>query len=168
MPVTQNALQSFARKRFLFFSITFSLLLILDQLSKTVAKSHLAAQKITVAGGAITLSYIENPSGFLGILHNVPEPLRRHILTTGVAIILTVFTVHLLTRKNITFAPLLLCSSIIAGGASNLLDRVIQGVGVIDFVSFNFYFFSTGFCNLADIYVLTGSFGLGFILSRYS
>ena len=159
--------QLLIRKHLAIFFAIFAFLVATDQLTKAVAKQQLASKaSISVFGDFINLSYIENPFGFLGILINVPEAIRDIVLTLGVALILIGSTIYIISRQNIELPPLLLSTALLAGGTSNLLDRLLQQVGVIDFISFNFYFFSTGLCNLADIYIFIGSFGLGFILAK--
>jgi signal peptidase II len=53
---------------------------------------------------------------------------------------------------------------VIGGGISNLLDRLIQDGGVTDFLSVGFGEFRTGIFNLADVYILLGSFILGYYI----
>ncbi len=153
------------RVRFFFF-FTSSLILI-DQLTKLTAKSFLASgQSFSVLADFITLSYIENPYGFLGILINFPEGIRNFLLTSIVALLLIFAIYYCLFNRMVSIVKLLFTCCIISGGFSNLLDRLIQEVGVIDFISFNFILFKTGLCNFADLYIFVGGFGLGFLLTK--
>lgn len=146
----------------------FSIFLIaLDQLTKYSAKSYLAGgRSYSFLGELISLSYIENPYGFLGILFNTPETIRNFLLTAVVALLLVCTIYYVLFNKKLTITKLLFTCLIISGGLSNLLDRLIQDVGVIDFMSFNLLFFKTGLCNIADLYIFIGGFGLGFVLTK--
>lgn len=141
--------------------------LLSDQITKFIAKSSLQGQEpILFFNGAITFSYIENPFGFLGILTHFPDNIRPFFLVLGVFILLIALLSYALMSKKITRIKLLCLSMIVAGGISNLVDRLIQEIGVIDYMSFGFGTFRTGLCNLADVYILFGSFLLGFLIAK--
>jgi signal peptidase II len=53
---------------------------------------------------------------------------------------------------------------VVGGGMSNLLDRLLHDGGVTDFLSIGIGNFRTGIFNLADVYILIGSFVLGYYL----
>ncbi len=57
---------------------------------------------------------------------------------------------------------------ITGGGLSNLLDRLIGDGGVTDFMIVGTGYLQTGIFNLADVFILSGSFVLGFHLFRRS
>lgn len=138
-----------------------------DQLTKVIAKSYLQNQEpLHLFNGIITFSYIENPFGFLGILTHFPDNIRPFFLVLGVFILLIALLSYALMSKKITRIKLLCLSMIVAGGISNLVDRLIQEIGVIDYMSFGFGTFRTGLCNLADVYILFGSFLLGFLIAK--
>jgi signal peptidase II len=50
---------------------------------------------------------------------------------------------------------------VVGGGISNLVDRLLYDDGVIDFLSIGVGSFRTGIFNLADVYILVGSFVIG-------
>jgi signal peptidase II len=50
------------------------------------------------------------------------------------------------------------------GGLSNLLDRILHDGGVTDFIIVAVGSLNTGIFNMADVYILSGSFILGFSL----
>lgn len=147
--------------------VHFTLAIIVDQLSKGYAQKVLAGvTPVNIAKGAIRFEYVENTGGFLGYFLAVPEPIRGLLLTAGVGVILVAFIVFLLRHQRLSFTQLLASALIIAGGMSNLIDRLIHNGGVIDFVAIKLGPFSTGIFNVADIYILGGGFYLGYSLTR--
>lgn len=144
-----------------------TLLIIFDQLTKFTAKLTLPhGQTYSFFADFISLSYVENPYGFLGVLVNSSENIRNFLLIFLVAVLLLFAVYYALLNRRVNIAKLLFTCFIFSGGLSNLLDRLLQEVGVIDFISFNFALFETGLCNFADLYIFVGGFGLGFLLTK--
>ena len=152
----------------LFILVPTSLFCILtDQVSKFIAKTVLDNQEqVPLLGGWLTFSYIENPYGFLGILTQVDIGPRQAMLLFGVLVLLFIVILYILRSSALTKPHLIYLSMILGGGMSNLLDRFIQNIGVIDYMSFGYGSIKTGLCNLADIYILIGGFLLGFLITK--
>ncbi|WP_419175135.1 signal peptidase II [Desulfosediminicola sp.] len=148
--------------------LPFVLAVVVDQVSKGYARNTLPGlPPFTAPGGVIRFDYVENSAGFLGFLLAVPEPLRGIVLTVGVGLLLLAFTVIVLRyQQRLSIAQITVASLILAGGTSNLIDRLINNGGVIDFIAITLGPFSTGIFNLADIYILGGGFYLGYSLAR--
>ncbi|CAG37495.1 signal peptidase II [Desulfotalea psychrophila] len=141
--------------------------LISDQSTKLWAQKVLSGGEIVeLFGGHLRLSYIENPYGFLGILTHLPAGIREFLLLGGVTLALALSCWFCFYRRTIAGKALVFWAMLLAGGFSNLLDRLIQEIGVVDFISFSWGSSHTGQCNLADIYILLGGFCLGFLLAR--
>ena len=140
-----------------------------DQMTKYAARSVLiAAREISFLKGLVTFSLVENHGGFLGIVSNLPVGLRFFFLNIFVALLLFGCLIYLLrfSRQNPhTWMPLAL---ITGGGFSNLLDRLVGNGGVTDFIIVGLGDFQTGIFNLADVFILFGSFYLGFQLFRHA
>lgn len=134
-----------------------------DQLTKMAARRVLTQSgEITFFGGLLKFSLIENHEGFLGIVRGLPPNLQFFFLYVCVAFLLVCCLAYLLflSRKNSRYnIPLALATG---GGLSNLLDRIHNDGGVTDFMILAAGSLHTGIFNLADIYILFGSFILGF------
>ncbi len=136
-----------------------------DQITKAAAEKYLAhTGEIPVMGGLVTFSLVKNFEGFLGVARGLPTSLQFFFLYVCVGILLAacIFYLFLLRRPNPSYIlPLCLVTG---GGLSNLLDRILHGGGVTDFVFLTVGRLSTGIFNLADVYILVGSFIFGFFL----
>lgn len=153
-------------KRFKTFAPIFVLAMIVDQFSKYLAVQYLAGgADYSLFGGFISLSYIENPYGFLGILTKVAYSTRIFILIFVVGFILSISSYYLFTKRYIEKTQLILGSIILAGGCSNLFDRFIHS-GVIDFIAFDLFFFKTGIGNFADFMIMISGAVLGFLICK--
>lgn len=138
-----------------------------DQLTKIIAKKYLeSGSNLSFLFNTVQFQYIENHGGFLGYLNIIPESFRFYLLTIGVGLLLVVSTYLLVISNNISSSQVLLISCIVAGGMGNLLDRLINNGGVIDFVSIGIGSFRTGIFNFADVLILFCSFALGLSLTR--
>lgn len=136
-----------------------------DQYTKSVAKNFLENQEIiSVNSGLIVFSYVENNAGFLGILKGMPGYIQFFLLNICVAIILLYCLYYLFSRKNRTILHTFSLVVLTGGGMSNLIDRIINNGKVIDFMQFGIGSAKTGILNLADMYILTGSFLFGFLI----
>jgi len=68
--------------------------------------------------------------------------------------------------QQLSLAQLIASSLILAGGTGNLIDRLSNNGGVIDFVAIELGPLSTGIFNFADLCILGGGFYLGYSLTR--
>ena len=134
-----------------------------DQLTKIAASRILAhSGDIPLLGGLVKFCLIENHEGFLGIVRGLPPKLQFFFLYVCVAFLLICCLAYLLflSRKNSRYdIPLALATG---GGLSNLMDRIHNDGGVTDFMIIAVGSLRTGIFNLADVYILVGSFILGF------
>ncbi len=136
-----------------------------DQTTKFLARELLQETKeICFSNCFIKFSLIENHGGFLGVVNNLPETLRFFLLTICVSVLLLgcLFYLFNFSKKRDHYdLPLVFVAG---GGMSNLLDRLLHNGGVTDFLSIGVGNVRTGIFNLADVYILIGSFVLGFML----
>ncbi len=138
-----------------------------DQLTKFLAVKHLlAGSKLCLFSHILCFEYQENKGGFLGFLNGLPEDIRAILLTSCVAFILAIGLAVIVFSPRLTLSTLVLASMVLGGGIGNLLDRLVNEGGVIDFVSIGIGGFRTGIFNVADVSILVGSFSLGVALSR--
>lgn len=135
-----------------------------DQLTKAVAEKFLAhTGDLPMLGGLVTFSLVKNYEGFLGIVRGLPQSLQFFFLYVCVTVLLVacLFYLFFLRRPNPRYdLPL---SLVTGGGLSNLLDRLLHDGGVTDFVILAAGKLHTGIFNLADVYILLGSFVFGFL-----
>lgn len=144
-------------------SLLFFLCLSLDQATKQLAAARLATgAEHCYLLGLVQFSYVENHYGFLGVLSSLPGEFSLFLLTWGVGILILA-GLYVIVRTNwLTSRQTVAALLILAGASGNLLDRLINEGGVIDFLISCIGPFCTGIYNLADLYILTGSFSLGY------
>jgi signal peptidase II len=136
-----------------------------DQASKRVAAEILkGAETLSFWGDMFRLTYAENSGAFLGLGGGWPEPLRW-LAFTGAAIGVVVASLAWVvtqTRKprhqSLAVWAMVLVA---AGGAGNLVDRLIRDGRVIDFMNFGLGPVRTGIFNVADVQIMVG---LGLLL----
>lgn len=135
-----------------------------DQALKMLARTILTdTGEYRFLGGLVRFTLVENHEGFLGIVRGLPSHLQFLFLYVCVALLLTCCLVYLFFVRRQTphyDAPLALLTG---GGLSNLGDRILHNGGVTDFMIVAIGKLHTGIFNLADVYILWGSFILGFL-----
>lgn len=126
-----------------------------DRATKMLAFRELAGQPArSYLGDTVRLVYAENAGAFLSLGATWPEWARRGVLGTVVAASLVgIAYVAWRHRKG---GPMLIgFCLILAGGASNLIDRIANG-HVIDFMVLRAGPLRTGVFNVADVAITTG------------
>lgn len=145
-------------------SLRFALLLLVlcgtvgcDQATKHLARTKLNQfDAIMLWGGLGELRLAENPGAFLSLGATLPPATRNLIFTITAGFGLFAVLIYLLLKKpsnNLVFAGLAL---ILAGGASNLIDRLTQNGLVTDFLQLRCGPLQTGVFNGADLAVMLG------------
>ena len=164
-------------KQFFFSSIFIAVLVVIDQITKTLAvlnlKNHAA---IPIIKDVFELEYLENTSAAFGmdpisLMHKIfqfeifntnPELYLNvrmgffYLLTIVMIILLGLFYLRIPNEKRFRYLDLIVLF-MIAGAIGNFIDRVVQQY-VVDFLYFkliNFPIF-----NVADIYVTCAAFAL--------
>lgn len=133
-----------------------------DQLAKWLAVKYLApAPPLSFFFDTLRLSYVENSGGFLGLLGGLPENLRFLLLTCGVAGLVIPGLLAILWSTTLRLSTAILAILVLGGGLSNLVDRLVNDGKVIDFLNIGLGGFRSGIFNLADVWILFGSFALG-------
>ena len=133
-----------------------------DQVSKNIAKNSLEnSPPMSYLGETFRLQYAENTGAFLGLGSGLSKTTRMLLFTflsTGLLIVLFFYTIKNrdLQRKHI-FA----LSLILGGGASNMIDRIVNDGKVIDFMNMGIGSLRTGIFNMADVLIMVG---MAFIL----
>lgn len=151
-------------------AVTTSLLLFvvaLDHLTKYIARVELQpGVTISFWRDSIRFTLVSNYDGFLGIFSQTSDIFKHWFMTWGVGFCLLVCIIYLFRHNYIRRELHLPLSLLTGGGLSNLLDRLLHDGGVTDFLSIGVESFRTGIFNLADVFILFGSFTLGYILFK--
>ena len=139
----------------------------LDQVSKAVATQLLAdGRVISLFFDCFQLQLVHNSSGFLSVFAPIPGQIRFTLLTWGVGALLLAGGAYLVFARTLPRPKKICLVLILAGGAGNLVDRLINADGgVIDFINVGIGWLRTGIFNFADMYILFGSCWLGALLA---
>jgi signal peptidase II len=122
---------------------------------------HAAAITLSEAPGrsfladTVRLEYVENTGAFLGLGADWPYPARAAIFGLGNGLLLAAL-VLVASRGRWPPRALLGTALVVAGGGSNLVDRITHGM-VIDFVNVGIGSLRTGIFNVADIAIMVGA-----------
>lgn len=140
--------------------ILFIILLTLDQITKIIIVKN--SVNITLIPNVLEIHTVHNTGGAFG----VAEGNTGMFIITNLVVLGLIIRFICLQRELMDKATLYSLFTILAGGFSNLIDRIIRGY-VIDFIniipSINFPKF-----NLADMYITIGWITLAFVFALFS
>lgn len=127
-----------------------------DQATKRLAEFALKdMQSLSFLGNTLRLEYAENPGAFLSLGASLAAPHRFLLLTVVSGLILAALAAFICLRPNLRMIDFLGYGLIIAGGLSNLMDRIIAGF-VVDFMNIGIGTLRTGIFNVADMVIMAG------------
>jgi signal peptidase II len=128
-----------------------------DQATKHIARTQLAgAPPLSFLRGSVRFALAHNEGGFLSLGASLAPSVRTAIFVVGVGTALALTALFLLRSRQLPF-PAQLCGWLIwAGGASNLVDRVLLGGRVTDFLVLGLGPVRTGVFNAADVAIVAG------------
>ena len=127
-----------------------------DQATKAVARGYLAsAPPLSFFGDLFRLEYVENPGAFLSLGADLPERVRTALMVVGGGAGLLMVVLALITQQMFT-ADFAAFSLMVAGGAGNLLDRILNHNKVVDFMNIGIGRVRTGIFNVADVALMLG------------
>ena len=128
-----------------------------DRATKVLAEESLRGRPpIELAGGFLTLLYVENAGAMLSFGASLSPLARFLILTVGVGILLAAMTLYLIKAKNPGMAQVIAVALMLGGGTSNLLDRLVREGKVVDFMNVGIGPVRTGVFNVADLAITAG------------
>lgn len=142
-----------------------------DQVAKAVARSTLrSAAPMALFYETLTLTYAENPGGFLSFGAHFSEATRFVLFTLIVGGALLLGCVVLLRVQSLPTLQWFGLALSIGGGLGNLIDRFMNQGRVIDFLYLRLGLLHTGVFNIADVAVTLGVtlFALGSLWPRYA
>ncbi len=130
----------------------------LDRLTKVWALNTLQNQPSqSFLGDTFRLVFVENTGAFLSLGSDLSDGLRVVLLTVFPVVILLALLVYTLFSKNLEFIQRVAFAFILAGGFSNVYDRIVDGK-VIDFMNMGIGSLRTGIFNVADMSIMLGLF----------
>ena len=128
-----------------------------DHTSKHLVRTRLSqAGSLSLPGGLIELRLAENPGSFLSLGAEFPDSIRFVVFTLGVGAGLLALGAYLTSRVRIGVLRFVGLSLFMAGGMSNLLDRILHHGVVTDFVVIRAGPLHTGIFNIADVLIIIG------------
>ena len=130
----------------------------LDQATKVLATATLKGHAPqSFLANTLRLEYAENPGAFLGMGGGLPDWERWALLTVASSVVLGLLLAFVCLRKDLRMADVAGYALILAGGVSNMIDRIIAGV-VVDFLNMGVGNLRTGIFNVADMAIMAGLF----------
>ena len=131
-----------------------------DRVTKHFAEETLAGTpRQSFLADTVRLEYVENAGAFLALGADWPPAVRRALFTYGSGLIM-IGMVAVAVRFRWSGLALVGVSLYLAGGVSNLADRVARG-SVIDFLNVGLGPLRTGIFNVADMAIMLG---VGFLV----
>ena len=129
-----------------------------DQATKSIAEVHLSySQTLSFLGDTVRLQLTHNSGAFLSLGATLPESWRQALFGVGVATLLAALFVYVLFSKRLSSVGAFAVALYVAGGASNLVDRVNNGGYVLDFINVGIGPLRTGIFNVADVFIMAGA-----------
>ena len=126
-----------------------------DRVTKHIAAAALEGEPgRSYLADTIRLEYVENTGGFLSLGANLPSPARTALFTIGTGVMLLVL-IGAAVRFRWHGWLLIGTSLVLAGGASNWVDRLVRG-SVVDFMNIGVGPLRTGIFNVADMAIMGG------------
>lgn len=124
--------------------------ILLDQVIKIIMKSKLFNSSILVIPYILKLTYVQNTGAAFGIGNN-----STSMFVAVNIVIIVLITYFIFSKKDEINRPILIALHlIVAGGISNLIDRITRGF-VIDYIDISPLIKYPVF-NLADMFIVVG------------
>jgi signal peptidase II len=127
-----------------------------DRVTKHYAMTTLAGEPTqSFLGDTVRLDYQENPGGFLSAGAGWSPQARAVVFqaANGAFLLIALFLAYRYKWSRLAAVGLIL---FVAGGLSNLIDRVAIGT-VIDFLNVGIGRWRTGIFNVADVAIMAGT-----------
>ena len=139
------------RRRGIWIIIIIFVLLVIDQGIKIYANVCLQEKSVLWAENIIQLSYWKNTDAAMGLVKDN----LFFILLLNIFVIAFIIRFLIIQYARMSVGTKIGLSFIIAGGSSNLIDRILFG-GVINYLDITPMIKTFPIFNLADIYILIG------------
>jgi len=144
-------------RRIFVISLVIFLCIGCDQTTKTIAGRTLAVDKpVRLLGDIVHLEYSENYGAMLGLGAELPAEARFWLFTVFAGCALLGILAFTMVSGRLTPLNVISLSLVLGGGLSNLIDRLLKGGVIIDFVEITVGPFKTAIFNVADLTILVG------------
>lgn len=128
-----------------------------DQLSKHLMRAALEPMRsYPLAGGVLRLWLIDNPGAFLSLGADLPAHLRTLVFVGALGGGLLAAAALLLRSARVSRPTFVAAAFVLAGGASNWVDRLTRDGRVTDFAVLAAGPLHSGVFNLADVAITGG------------
>jgi signal peptidase II len=128
-----------------------------DQATKVVAEKYVPRHEAwSYVGDTLRLQLAYNYGAFLSLGDSLPPAWRHGLLSIGVGCVLLGILVYLLISDKIDRRGVIALSLVVAGGVSNLIDRLRYDGYVVDFLNVGVGPVRTGIFNVADMAIMLG------------
>ncbi len=127
-----------------------------DQATKFAATTMLAGSPRAYMDDMLRLELTHNRGAFLSVGETLSPLWRNLIFCVGVSVLLAGMLIYAVRSRHLsawTTVALALC---VAGGFSNLIDRLRSGGAVLDFINVGVGGLRTGIFNFADMAIMAG------------
>jgi len=126
-----------------------------DRVTKRMAADFLGeAAPRSFMNDTVRFQYAENTGGFLGLGAGWPAEARTAVFVVGNGLLL-IGAIVFAIRSRWSGTALVGSALFVAGGASNLADRIARG-SVVDFMILSLGPWRTGIFNVADMAIMLG------------
>lgn len=137
------------------------LLIVIDQISKFYIVENIGKEIKNIIPNVLNFTYVENRGGAFGVGQNSTMMfVLENIIILGIIIRFMMIQKDRIDRKT-----QVILSMILAGGISNLIDRIARGF-VLDFIDFS-PIISFPVFNIADILIVIGWVSLAIVTAVY-
>jgi len=129
-----------------------------DRASKDLAKEHLKHQApVSYFHDTFRLEYVENTGAAMSMGDQLSKTTSFWLLSIlPLAVLVGAFVYTISKAKELSFAKMLAIALIFAGGAGNIIDRLLYDRHVTDFMNLGINHARTAIFNFADVYIIIG------------
>lgn len=128
-----------------------------DQSAKIGAQGFLRGHApMSFFDGLFNFVYAENTGAMLSIGGRLPEGLRFAFFVLFVGLVLVAAIAFVLV-KPLNKSTVVAVSLVVGGGISNVIDRLVHGGSVVDFMLIKIGSLQTGIFNVADMAITLGT-----------
>lgn len=144
--------------RFIKVFLLILVLIVIEQLTKIYAINYTKETEKIIIKNVMSFSYLENTGIAFGLAQGESTNI---IIISNIVVIAIIIRFMIVQNKKIGPKTMFLLSMAVAGGLSNLIDRIFRGY-VVDFINL-LIIPSYPRCNLADIFLVVSWFFLIFV-----
>lgn len=137
------------------------LLIVIDQISKFYIVENIGKEIKNIIPNVLNFTYVENRGGAFGIGQNS----TMMFVLVNIIILGIIIRFMIIQKDRIDRKTQVILSMILAGGISNLIDRIARGF-VLDFIDFS-PIISFPVFNIADILIVIGWISLAIVTAVY-